>query len=105
MAIPTQFFVIVVDRPSDRQREAVHQRIKKATQWWWHQYADTWIVGGGGNATDWSKRLQPVFKNGASSVLVFRLPGQDETQSWAYFGPHSAERIDWLHKYYTQDKR
>lgn len=100
-----QFFVVLLDHPTPAQRNAVHARIKRATKSWWHYFDDAWIVGGGKDATEWNNRLAPAFKSGDSALLVFRLPGVNETQSWAYFGPDSSKRVGWLHKNYTQDKR
>jgi hypothetical protein len=101
MATSEQFFVIIVDRPTPAQRDQVHARVKKATKWWWHKYDDVWIVRGG-QAGEWRDRLLPAFKTGASSLLVLKLPGPNEQQSWAYFGPDPTDRLAWLHRYYTK---
>ena len=105
MATSEQFSVIILDGPTQAQRDAVHERVKKVTKSWWHTFDDVWIVRSGTSPTEWIDRLQPVFKSGPASFLVLGLPGTTDTRSWGYFGPNPTQRVAWLHRYYTQDKR
>src|SRR5215470_13380433 len=105
MATTGAFTAIILDSATQAQRDAVHQRVKKATSSWWHSYNDVWIVHSGISINDWIDRLQPVFKTGAGSFLVLGLPQAGETRSWGYFGPNPTQRVGWLHKVYTQDAR
>jgi hypothetical protein len=97
-----KFSLIILDNPTQGQRNAVHGRVRKATGSWWHGYDDIWIVQSGLTAAQWIDQLQGFFKSGPASFLVLGLPETDQTRSWAYFGPNPNERASWLHKYYTK---
>jgi hypothetical protein len=105
MAPAEQFFVIILDSSSASERNSVHARVKKFSTAWWHNDIEVWIVRGGGTqASDWSNRLRTAMANGPSSMLVLELP-QNESRSWAYFGPNPSARTAWLHTTYTKDRR
>src|SRR5262245_17374092 len=99
-----QYSVIILDQPSQGQRNAVHARVKKQTSTWWHMYEDIWIVRSTHQPTQWINLLKSVFATGAAGFLVLGLPNTDETRSWGYFGPNPAQKVDWLHKNYTKDR-
>jgi len=103
MATSDQFSVIILDSPTQAQRNAVHDRVKKATKSWWHSYDDVWIVRSENAPTDWINRLQSIFKSGPGSFLVLGLPETSDTRTWGYFGPNPVERVAWLHRNYTRD--
>ena len=86
-------YVIILDRGSRDQREAVQAIVKQhANEIWWHWFADTWLVEGY-TAGFWRDAIRPVITPGSASVLVIEL-GED----WAYYGPKAAERMKWLHQ-------
>jgi hypothetical protein len=101
MASPEQYSVIILDSPTQAQRNSVQDRVKKATGLSWHTYGDVWIVRGPISPSEWIQRLQPIFKAGAASFLVLQLPGSDQSRAWGYFGPDPTHRVSWLHRFYT----
>jgi hypothetical protein len=94
-------FLIVLDRASAEQRNAVHEAIKGHANGWWHQFADTWIVGGGVSAAEWRDLLRTHISSPAG-VLVLRLPdAASASRNWAMFGPDAKIRAEWIHENYA----
>jgi hypothetical protein len=86
-------FVIILDRGTRSEREAVQAAVKaNANEIWWHWFTDTWLVGGG-TAAFWRDVTKHSLVAGPSSVLVLELGS-----SWASFGPNGQERMQWLHQ-------
>jgi hypothetical protein len=90
-------FIIVLDRGTSEEREAIHALVKEHARGWWHRYTDLWIVVGLASTPEWRDVLKPAITRGSeSSVMVFQLP--ESGIRWAYFGPHSMEKTAWLHR-------
>jgi len=98
------YSVIILNQPTQAQRNAVHARVKKATGTWWHAYDDIWIVRSTNQPTQWINLLKGQFATGPAGFLVLGLPDTDQTRSWGYFGPNPNDMVGWLHKNYTQDR-
>ena len=86
-------FVIAFSELSRERGEVVQELVKeKCNGWWWHNFPDLWIVGGG-SADYWRDFFKPVIRGTASEVLVLRLA--DTGVEWASMGLPS--RYQWLH--------
>jgi hypothetical protein len=96
-------FMIIIDRPTTDLLNAVHELIKQKTDKWWHRYDAVWIVLGG-TATEWRDLIKPLISDGPS-ILVFRLPDENDQRQWAASGPSARERFVWLREEYWKDPK
>lgn len=71
MAAP--FSIIVAEDIDNTQRTLIHELVKAASDDWWHDLPDVWVVKGGGTADDWRDRLRPLVPLAPSSVMVLAL--------------------------------
>lgn len=92
--------IIVVDRGTDEELNAVHQVVKAEAKGWWHRFTNVWLVGGR-TTNEWRDALQEIIRGGPSSVLVLRLPKHAD-RHWSYFGPKWKERCEWIHNNYRK---
>lgn len=90
--------VIILDRATDEQREAVHAVVKEHARGWWHHMTDAWIVFGH-TAKQWRDWTRDAARGGPASVLVLTLP-DDPGRRWAYVGPDAKKRMEWVHRNY-----
>ncbi len=93
-SLDTPRHVILVDRVSLDEREAIHAVVKEHSRGWWHHFADSWIVGGH-TAANWRDWIGAV-KGSTSDVLVLTLPSDQRARRWAARGPRSAKSSDWI---------
>ena len=101
-------FLIVLDRATGPEREAVHEAVKAHTsRGWWHRFVNVWIVGGGKSVAEWRDVASGALEAAAglqeqaqsnAAILVFNLPPYDE-RDWAYHGHAGEERMAWLDKF------
>jgi len=92
----TNWYVIILDRAGNEERQSVHEAIKENANGWWHRLENTWIVGGL-TASEWRDVAKGAMFKGPSSILVLALPKEEAKRYWAYFGPKAKERSEWLH--------
>ena len=92
--------VILVDRATADQLNAVHEIVKTHASGWWHHFTSVWIVGGEKTATQWRNLISPVITEGAANVLVLELPPPEADRLWAFYGKKPEERSKWLHDSY-----
>ncbi|MBD3322391.1 MAG: hypothetical protein GF350_14920 [Chitinivibrionales bacterium] len=90
------WYVVLLDRAGNEEREIVHSAIKEHANGWWHRHENTWIVGGLTSAK-WRDVVKEAMFSGPSSVLVLALPREEAKRYWSYYGPKSKERCKWLH--------
>jgi hypothetical protein len=72
--------VIVLDNPSPKMRQIVHEKVKNHTKDWWHHLRDVWIVGGH-SAHYWGRVLDEV--EGVGAFIIFELPKEQDRRRWA----------------------
>lgn len=86
-------FAIVIESPTDLQREQVQAAVKQHAELWWHGLADLWLVVGK-TAKEWRDLLKPIFPiSHGGKVLVLAADGP-----WAARGNFSESETQWLHK-------
>ena len=89
--------VIILDRASTEQRNAVHELIKVNSRGWWHRFIDVWIASGK-TVEEWRDLIAPAISNPAS-VLVIKFPEKEPGNTrWASSGPNSSETFAWFRK-------
>jgi hypothetical protein len=88
--------VIILDRATPDQINAVQEFVKKRAQGWWHLFESAWIVGGEIPAETWIADIQGYLKDGEASVLVLKLPSSPPDRNWAYYGIKPKSRVKWL---------
>ena len=92
-------FVILLDRISDLEREAVHQVIKTNADTWWHRFENVWLAEGR-SVHDWRDLVYEVLvRPGSSSVLVLKLP--EDERWWSLHGTNVREKARWLYETYS----
>jgi hypothetical protein len=102
-------YIIVLDRATAAEREAVHEVVKDHANGWWHRFASAWIVGAGSSSVaEWRDLVTEALDivraasdDGEASnagVLVVNLPVFEE-RDWAFHGKRASERTAWLHKH------
>jgi hypothetical protein len=91
--------MIVLDRATPEEREAVHALVKQHAKGWWHQFSDVWIAGGK-TSREWRDILRGTIPGGTSSLLVIALPEEGRRQ-WSFRGPRVRRRTRWLHTTYS----
>lgn len=90
--------VIILNNATPAVINQAHELIKSKARGWWHRFSATWIVGGDVPTNEWRDLLKPVIAGTAASVLVLRLPDEDQNRNWSYSGRKAKEWCEWLHK-------
>ncbi len=91
----TPAYLIVLDRPTKEQRNAVHKCVKgNAQTGWWHRFENVWMAQGL-SAQEWVGLIEPLIEEGRTSVMVFRLPHDPEV---GYYGENPDVRLKWIEK-------
>jgi hypothetical protein len=94
------WFLIVLERATDAELDAVQAIAKVHTDEWWHEIENVWIVRGH-DAKYWVTLIKPVIPHGPSGVMVLKLPDGDAPSSRSYWAVQGRKRFDWLNKVYS----
>lgn len=93
--------VIILDRPTAAERDAVHEMVKEKATGWWHHFSDAWIVSGE-SPSYWRDKVKALLSEPGSSVLVLALPRNKKERSWSLFGANAKTKGEWLHQNYRR---
>ncbi len=91
----SRVYVILLDRATADEREAVQAIVKDEAQKWWHRFQDVWLATGH-SAPEWRELLKPVLGSPTSNLLVFSLPSDPTDRDWSYWGTQADERTAWI---------
>lgn len=86
--------LIILDRVTDDERDAVHEIVKVHAAEWWHELENVWIVQSQ-TPGFWKALIKPVIPNGSSGVMVLSLP-PGEWGDFSAYGPDYDTRTRWL---------
>ena len=81
-------YVIMVDRATTRQLEAVHQAITANSSTWWHDMSNVWIVIGPRSHIDWNMIVGGTLRAAGvePKVLILQLPAGFGDRHFAALG-------------------
>jgi hypothetical protein len=98
-------FLIVVEGVSDERLNIIHEIVKDNSLLWWHRMTSVWIVIGKDKPSEWRDLIRPVVRGKGATVLVLRLPRDDNTRGWAFYGEGGGHgRTAWLKDHYRVPK-
>jgi hypothetical protein len=71
--------IIILDQPTEYDRQAVHEIVKTNSTDWWHHFSDIWIAGGL-QEKEWRLLIMEEF---SGQVLVIALPADRAGRTWS----------------------
>lgn len=92
----TPFYIIIMERATPEELEAVHEIAKAHAESWWHEVENVWIVKGH-RARYWRTLIAPVIPYGNSGVVVLGLPVTDPRAEASNYGVDHRARMAWLY--------
>lgn len=88
--------VIILDKPSNEQRNAAHAVIATKCDTWWHYFNNVWLVTDF-TAVEWRSALDHVVDmKPSSSCLVLTLPQNKSERWWAMRSQSAEKKAEWL---------
>jgi hypothetical protein len=87
--------VIILDRATSAERNAVHEMIKTHASGWWHHFTNVWIAGGH-STLYWNRLLAPLIPAGQSAILVLKLPEDKTQRQYNMYTRGNNERSKWI---------
>jgi hypothetical protein len=93
------WFLIILERATDQELEAVQAIAKAHSEDWWHEIENVWIVRGQ-TATYWLTLITPVIPHGNSGAFVFRLPDEAAWEDFRSYAISGRERTSFVRQIY-----
>lgn len=87
------FYTVIAHDIDNTQRTLIHEAIKKASESWWHQWEDCWVLESGLEFDTLSDRLTPFASIDGSEILILALK---ETPGGRWAGKLAKGRSDWF---------
>lgn len=73
VAEQARYHVLIADEIDNTQRTLIHEMVKNASEDWWHQFANVWVVRSVLTTSEWRERLEPFCPVPPSSILVLAM--------------------------------